>query len=67
MGVVCWHMVSPPNDSGYPPPPLPCNFFGEVQMIVVVDRSADRILGNFELAVLVAAVFSAIAIVLIPF
>ena len=58
---------SPPNDSGYPPPPLPCDFTGGFMMIVMVDNSKEKIMSNSEMAVIIGVVFMALGIIFMPF
>ncbi len=66
MGVVCWTTIQPPRRiRGFPLRHSHANFWGVPEMIVVKEEN-KRILDNFELALIVLAVFVALAIVLIP-
>lgn len=66
MGVVRWTTIQPPRRiRGFPLRHSHAHFWGVLEMIVVKQES-KKILDNFELALIVLAVFVALAIVLIP-
>ena len=66
MGVVRWTTIQPPRRiRGFPLRHSHANFWGVPNMIVVKEKNKG-ILDNLELALIVLAVFAALAILLIP-
>jgi hypothetical protein len=57
------YILTPQNDSGHPPPPLPCIFFG-IKMVIV--REKKHKLSNIDLLLIVGVIFVTLAIVFIP-
>lgn len=66
MGVVCWTTIQPPEGFGVSPSATPMQIFWGVPEMIVVKEENKKILDNSELALIVLAVFIALAIVLIP-
>jgi len=58
----------PPEGFGVSPSAAPMqNFFGRYDVLVIVDNSADKIMSNAELGILVGALLTALAIIFMPF
>jgi hypothetical protein len=66
MGVVCWTTIQPPEGFGVSPSATPMQIFQVAPEMIIVREKKKEILDNFELALIVLAVFAALAIVLIP-
>jgi hypothetical protein len=57
------HRWTPPNDSGHPPPPLPCVFLGKPMIIL---KEKHKKVSNVELAMIVMGLFLGLAILFLP-
>lgn len=56
--------LTPPNDSGHPPPPLLCIFLRSQKVIIIKEN--PKKLSNVDLALLVVGLFIVIGLLFLP-